>query len=138
MGTADLLKQLEKGHQRYSCLIYVFPPGNTGAEGHSRRGRCTFVPTAQQLPQLRLPPASRARPAPAAPWWAHGLEELRSHEPILPSCDYSQASNLSPVPVHQKGRGLFSRKVPTSSRHDKDHVFIELSNKQKLLDDGKI
>lgn len=50
----------------------------------------------------------------------------------------ARLQNLSLVPVHQKGRGLFSRKVPTSSRHDKDHVFMELSNRQKLLDDGKI
>lgn len=46
MGTVDLSKQLEKGHKRYSCLIYIFPPGNIGAEGHSQRDGVTFVPTA--------------------------------------------------------------------------------------------
>lgn len=137
MGTVDLSKQPEKGHKRYSCLIYIFPPGNIGAEGHSQKDGVTFLPTAQQLPQLRLPAAPRARPALTAPWWVHELEELRSHEPTLPSCDSSQASNLSPLPLHQKGTRLFSKEVPTSSRQ-KNRLFSELSKSQKLLNDNGI
>lgn len=61
-----------------------------------------------------------------------GSMSCRSHEPTLPSCDHSRASNLSPLPVHQRGTGLLS-KINTSSRHEKDHLFIELCKSQKLL-----
>lgn len=124
MSIADLSKQLEKSHRRYSCLIYIFPPGDIGAGGHSQRDGAAFVPTAQQPLRLQLQP--RARPSPPAPWW------VRSHEPTLPSCDHSRASNLSPFPVHQRGTGLLS-KINTSSRHEKDRLFIELCKSQKLL-----
>lgn len=121
MATADLSKQLEKGHRRYSCLIYTFPPGSSGAEGHIQRDGVTFVPTAQLLSLLLLPPLPRARPVPC---WVHELQELWSHEPTLPSCDYSQASNLSPLPAHQRGRGLVSRKAPNSDTHVKCIIYL--------------
>lgn len=123
-STADLSKQLEKGHKRYSSLIYIFPPGNAGAEGHSQRDGVPFVPTAQQLRLLWLPPVPRARPVPLS---CAGSMSWRSSGAMSQLCPLAITARLPaspPLPVHQRGRGLFSRKAPTSDTHVKFLVYL--------------
>lgn len=127
MGVVDLSKQLE------IFFLFVYSPQlisvlngtDRGTEPHLCRqpSKCCSSDCHQRQRQGQLPLSLGG----SMSW----TEELRSCEPALPSCDYSQAANLFPHPVHQKGTGLLSKQVPASSRQEKDHVFIELSTCQK-------
>lgn len=86
-GAADLSKHLEKGPKPCSCLIFIFPRVPVVLKARLRAGSSPGTATSQTAP------SSRGQDGSCCPSVVHGLEELRSHEPALPS--YSLASDLS-------------------------------------------